>query len=98
MSADAHGIKPVQSGFLAAFAAAVAQDAIIAENQDVGDELLVAFVLLGFAAVEVSDLRWRRDDRQVFLDVETQPLKNAEFFKELSFETKHSFFSWHGSS
>src|SRR5436190_8731761 len=87
----------MQPGFLAAFAAAVAQNAIIAENQDIGNELLVALVLLRLAAIEVSDLKWRSDDGQVFRDVEAQSLKDAELLKELSFETKHSFFCSHGS-
>src|ERR1051325_1593988 len=95
MSADADGEESMQPGFLAALAAAIAKNAIVAENQDIGDELLIASVLFGVAAIEIHNLRGRGDHRQVFLDFDAESLKNAEFFKELSSETKHSLFCCH---
>src|SRR5207244_5588082 len=65
MSADADGIESVQAGFLAAFAAAVAQDAVVAENEHVGDELFVVLVLLGFGPVQIQDVLGGGDDGQV---------------------------------
>src|SRR5436190_5866398 len=95
VAANANRKEAVQPCFLSAFAAAIAKDAIVAENEHVRDKLLVPFVLLGFAAIEVSDLRGCSDDRQILFDVQAQSLKNAAFLQELALETKDFFFFWH---
>src|SRR5262245_8497268 len=95
MSADADGKKSMQAGLLAALSAAIAKDAVAAEDQDVRDKLLVALVLLGVSAVQIQNLRGRSHRRQIFLHVETEPVKNAKLFKKLSLEAKHSFFCCH---
>ena len=81
MSANADGIESVQARFLAAFAPPVAQDAVLAENEHVGDKLFVALVLLGFSPVQVEDVFGGGDDGQILLDVHFKPLKHAEFFE-----------------
>jgi hypothetical protein len=58
--------------------------------------LFVAFVLLGFAAVEVEKVGGLGQLGQVFLDFETQALEGPELFKEIDFKAKDSFFGWHG--
>ena len=98
VSADADGIQSVQPGFLPAPPPAVAQNLVPAEDEHVGDELFVTFVLLGGAAVEVKHLVGGRDHRQVFAGVQVDPLKHAQVFKQFPLKTQHSFFSGHWMS
>jgi len=51
VAADTDGIEAVQAGFLAALAAAVTENLAVADQEDVGDKLLVTLVLFGAAAV-----------------------------------------------
>src|SRR5215469_13842923 len=95
MAAYTNRIKPVQPRFLAAFAPAIAQDFVTANNEGVGNELLVAPVLFGFAAVDVGDVGLGRDDGEIFLHFEAHALEYAELFKKFPLETKDPFFSSH---
>jgi hypothetical protein len=85
----------VEAGFTASLASAVTEDFVAADEQDVGDKLLIAFVVLGVAAVEVKQVRRGGENGKIFPGVQAQALKNAQFFKEFPFKTKHSFFGWH---
>ena len=95
MAADADGEKTVQARLLSAFAAAVAQNFVTADNEDVRNQLLVAFVEFGFATIDIKDVFGRGDDREIFFDSQTNPLKNPELLEEFSFKTKHTFFCRH---
>ena len=95
--ADSNRIQSVQPGFLPAFAASIPQYLIVAEYQDVRDELFVAFVLFGIAAVQVENLGGGGHHRQVSLHFQAESLKHPEFLEEFPLKTKHSFFSCHSS-
>src|SRR5207248_2480462 len=97
VAADADGEEAVQAGFLSAAAAAVAEDAAAANDEDVGDQLFEAFVLLGFGAVAIEEAGGGGEGGQIFFDVETEPLEDAQFIEQFSLETKHSFFGCHGN-
>src|SRR5258708_29737222 len=97
MAADADGIQSVQASFLAAFAPAVSQYPITAENEDVRDELFVAPVLFGLTSIAIKNVRRRGDDGQVFLYFQAEPLEQAQLFEKFPFKTKHSFFHCHSS-
>src|SRR5208337_3166788 len=91
VAADADGIEAVQAGFLAALAAAVTEDLAVADEEDVGDKLLVTLVLFGVAAVEVHQVRSGGENGEVFGDIQGEALKQAQLFEEFPLKTKHSF-------
>src|ERR1051326_7143366 len=92
VSADADGIQAVQARLLTALAATVTQDAIVADQQHVRNELFVAAILLGLTAIQIDEARRRGQRRKIFVDVEIDSLKDAQLFKQRPFKTKHSFF------
>ena len=85
----------MQARFLAAAAAAIPQNPVIVNEQDVRNELFVAFVVFGFAPVQVYEAGRGGYNGQVFLDFEAEALKKADLFKQFSFKTKDSFFCCH---
>ena len=97
VSPDADRIQPVQPGFLAAPAASITQYPALADNEDVRDELFVTQVVFGVTPVEVQKVCRGGYHRQIFLDLEAQALKHAEFIEKFPFKTKHSFFRGHSS-
>src|SRR5438477_7736183 len=90
--ANSDGIQPMQPRFLAASAPSIAQYSVVADDEDIRDELLVTLVLFGLASIQVNNMRSGRHHGQVFLNFKTQALKHPQLFEEFSFKTKHSFF------
>ena len=70
VTANAHGIQSVQSGFLAALAPAVTQNAVVAEDEHIRDELLVSGIVLGAAAGQKGKMLRIEQSRQIVLHVE----------------------------
>src|SRR5260221_7380368 len=95
MAPNSDGIQSVQPRFLAAFPASVSQYLVIADHEDVRDKLFVTFVLFGVASIQVQNMGSAGNDRQVFLNFETEALKHVQLFEKFPFKTKHSFFCCH---
>src|SRR5579871_6011610 len=95
MPADSNGKEAMQSLLATAFSAAIAQNAVVADDEHVGDELFVIAVQFGFASVEISRIGRGGHDRQVFFHVQAEALEYTQLFKKFAFKTKHSFFCSH---
>src|SRR5262245_24868664 len=95
MPADPDGIQSMQAGFLAALSSSIAQNLVMADDKDVRNKLLVAFVVFGLGAVEIEKLGRGSDHRKILLHFKTEALKEAQLFKKPPFKTQHSLFSSH---
>src|SRR5205823_8533315 len=90
-------IQSVQSRFLPTFATPVSEDPSIADNEDVRNKLLEAFILFHLASIPVNKPGRGRQNWKVFLDFQAQPLKHPQLIHQLPLKTKHSFFRCHSS-
>jgi hypothetical protein len=86
----------VQAGFPAGTAAGVAKDLLPVAHHEVGTELFVRRIFLGFRAREKKVVGRIEEGRQIVVDVEGQPLEGPQAVEECARHDENIFRGRHG--
>ena len=85
----------MKGSLLAVFAAPVAEDLAVADDEHVGGEPIVTKILLSLPAVQVDQILRGSDHRQETFHLPAQALEHVQVRKQFPLKTQDSFFGWH---